>query len=142
LQELNTKNKVIEVVGGLIIQKDKLLIAQRTKNTDHPLKWEFPGGKIKQNESPKDALKRELKEELNIKINSFEFLIDYFYEYKISLKKIHLFFYIINSFQGLMQKNVHQNLKWIEIKDISHYDFLDGDRELINRIKNNEFKIY
>ena len=69
-------------------------------------------------------------------------MIDYFYEYKISLKKIHLFFYIINSFQGLMQKNVHQNLKWIEIKDISDYDFLDGDRELINRINNNEFKIY
>ena len=142
MQEPNTKNKVIKVVGGLIIQEDKLLIAQRKKNTDHPLKWEFPGGKIKQNESPKDALKRELKEELNIKINSFEFLIDYFYEYEISLKKIHLFFYIINSFQGLMQKNVHQNLKWIEIKDISHYDFLDGDRELINRINNNEFKIY
>ena len=142
MQELNTKNKLIKVVGGLIIQEDKLLIAQRKKNTDHPLKWEFPGGKINENESPEDALKRELKEELNIKINSFEFLIDYFYEYEISLKKIHLFFYIINSFQGLMQKNVHQNLKWIEIKDISHYDFLDGDRELINRINNNEFKIY
>ena len=142
MQEPNTINKVIKVVGGLIIQEDKLLIAQRKKNTDHPLKWEFPGGKINENESPEDALKREFKEELDIKINSFEFLIDYFYDYEISLKKIHLFFYIINSFQGLMKKNVHQNLKWIEIKDISHYDFLDGDRELINRINNNEFKIY
>ena len=129
-------------MGGLITQENKLLIAQRKKNTDHPLKWEFPGGKIKHNESPEDALKRELKEELDIKLNRFEFLIDYFYEDEISLKKIHLFFYIINSFQGLMQKNVHQNLKWIKIKDISHYDFLDGDRELINIINNNEFKIY
>ena len=142
MQEPNTKNKVIKVVGGLIIQEDKLLIAQRKKNTDHPLKWEFPGGKIKQNESPEDALKRELKEELDIKINRFEFLIDYFYEYETPLKKIHLFFYAIKTFQGLIQTNVHQNLKWIEIKDISDYDFLDGDRELIKRINNNEFKIY
>lgn len=142
MQEPNTKNKAIKVVGGLIIQEDQLLIAQRRANADHPLKWEFPGGKIKSHESPEQALNRELREELNIKINTFEFLTDYIYEYNILLKKIHLFFYKINSFHGLVEKKVHQRLKWIEIKDISHYDFLEGDKELINRINNNEFKFY
>ena len=40
------RNNIINVVGGLIIKNQKLLICQRTKNKDHGLKWEFPGGKI------------------------------------------------------------------------------------------------
>ena len=55
------KNR-IKVVGGIIIDKNKILIAQRSNQKEHPFKWEFPGGKIQENENPIEALKREIKE--------------------------------------------------------------------------------
>ncbi|MAV82716.1 MAG: hypothetical protein CMI90_04560 [Pelagibacteraceae bacterium] len=59
---------IIKVVGGLIINKGSILIAQRNKNQTHPLKWEFPGGKVRIDEEVKSALEREIKEELSLKI--------------------------------------------------------------------------
>ena len=53
------RNKTINVVGGLIIKNQKLLICQRTKNKDHGLKWEFPGGKIEDKETKEIALTRD-----------------------------------------------------------------------------------
>ena len=54
------------VVAGLIVQDGKLLVCQRTRHQTMPLKWEFPGGKIEEGEQPRDALRRELEEELGI----------------------------------------------------------------------------
>ena len=55
-------------MGGLIVKKNKILICQRSSDNEHPLKWEFPGGKVKNQEEPQQALKRELNEELKITI--------------------------------------------------------------------------
>ena len=52
------KNKIINVVGGLILKKNKILICQRRKDDEHPLKWEFPGGKILIDENAEKALIR------------------------------------------------------------------------------------
>ena len=52
------KNKNLLVVGGLIVKKNKILICQRSSDNEHPLKWEFPGGKVKK----KKCLSRPLKE--------------------------------------------------------------------------------
>ena len=54
------------VVAALIVQDGKLLVCQRTRHQTMPLKWEFPGGKIEEGEQPRDALRRELEEELGI----------------------------------------------------------------------------
>ena len=54
------------VVAGLIVKDGKLLVCQRTRHQTMPLKWEFPGGKIEEGEQPRDALRRELEEELGI----------------------------------------------------------------------------
>ena len=54
------------VVAGLIVKQGKLLVCQRTRHQTMPLKWEFPGGKIEEGEQPRDALRRELEEELGI----------------------------------------------------------------------------
>ena len=56
------ENKNLLVVGGLIVKKNKILICQRSSDNDHPLKWEFPGGKVKTQEEPLQALKREINE--------------------------------------------------------------------------------
>ena len=135
------KNKSLLVVGGLIVKKNKILICQRSSDNEHPLKWEFPGGKVKNQEEPQRALKRELKEELKINIEHPIYLCDYTFEYQDLGKKVSLFFFLINKYSGEISNTVHDQLKWIEIKQLSDYDFLEGDHEVIKKILKNELKI-
>ena len=58
--------KNIYVVGAVIIENGKILCAQRGPSKSLPLKWEFPGGKIEEGESPQEALRREIKEEMHM----------------------------------------------------------------------------
>ena len=135
------KNKNLLVVGGLIVKKNKILICQRSSDNEHPLKWEFPGGKVKKNEKPQQALKRELNEEVKITIEHPIYLCDYMFEYQDLGKKVSLFFFLINEYSGEISNTVHNQLKWIEIKQLSDYDFLEGDHEIIKKILKNDFEI-
>ena len=135
------KNKNLLVVGGLIVKKNKILICQRSSDNEHPLKWEFPGGKVKNQEEPQQALKRELNEELKITIEHPIYLCDYMFEYQDLGKKVSLFFFLINEYSGEISNTVHNQLKWIEIKQLSDYDFLEGDHEIIKKILKNDLEI-
>ena len=139
--EQRTNNLPKVVVGGLIYQNKKILICQRKEEGDHPLKWEFPGGKLKDNENNQEALKRELKEELNIEINEMIFFDEYLYEYKKLSKNLKLVFFQIFQFEGEIQNKVHQQLKWIDISKLGDYDFLEGDLKIINKLMNNDSNI-
>ena len=134
------KIEQIKVVAGLILQNNKLLICQRPNFKDHPLKWEFPGGKIKNDETNEEALIREINEELSINIINYEELISYNFSYKDLNKKVFIYFYLVNNFSGKVLNNFHKELKWIEIKDIREYDFLEGDLKIIDHISSNDFK--
>ena len=134
------KIEQIKVVAGLILQNNKLLICQRPNFKDHPLKWEFPGGKIKNDETNEEALIREINEELSINIINYEELISYNFNYKNLNKKVFIYFYLVNNFSGKVLNNFHKELKWIEIKDIREYDFLEGDLKIIDHISSNDFK--
>ena len=105
------KNENIKVVAGLIFQNNKLLICQRPKFKDHPLKWEFPGGKIKKNETSEDALIREINEELSINIFNYNELISYSFNYSDLGKAVFINFYLIKNFTGKILNNFHNQLK-------------------------------
>ncbi len=141
MHEQRTNNSLKVVVGGLIFQNKKILICQRKEEGDHPLKWEFPGGKLKDNENNQEALKRELKEELSIEINEIFFFDEYMYEYKNLSKNLKLVFFQIFQFEGEIQNKVHQQLKWIDISKLGDYDFLEGDLKIIEKLINNDFDI-
>jgi len=130
--------KYLKVVAAVISQEDKILIARRKKGKHLELKWEYPGGKLENNEKEDDALKRELKEELNIEIIEMSFFDEYLYEYKELSKKLKLVFYHIFQFEGEMQNLVHHQLKWIDISNLSDYDFLEGDHKIINKLIQND----
>ena len=136
--EQKINNQPTTVVGGLIYQNKKILICQRKKEGDHSLKWEFPGGKLNNFEENQEALKRELKEELNIEIIKMSFFDEYLYEYKELSKKLKLVFYQIFQFEGEMQNLVHHQLKWIDISNLSDYDFLEGDQKIIDKLIQND----
>ena len=139
--EQKTNNLPKVVVGGLIYQNEKILICQRKEEGDHPLKWEFPGGKLIGAENSQEALKRELKEELSIEINEMIFFDEYLYEYKKLSKILKLVFFQIFQFEGEIQNKVHQQLKWIDISKLGDYDFLEGDLKIINKLTNNDSNI-
>jgi len=141
LLEQKTNNLPKVVVGGLIFQNKKILICQRKKKGDHPSKWEFPGGKLKDNENYQEALKRELKEELTIEINEMFFFDEYFYEYKKLSKNLKIVFFQIFQFEGEIQNKVHQQFKWIDISKLGDYDFLEGDLKIINKLMKHDFNI-
>ena len=141
MPERNINNQLKIVVGGLIHQNQKILICQRKEEDDHPLKWEFPGGKLKDNENNEEALRRELKEELNLEIVEMSFFDEYLYEYEKLSKKLKLIFFQIFKFEGQIQNKVHQQLKWIDISNLSDYDFLEGDLKIINKLINNDSSI-
>ena len=136
--EQRTNNLPKIVVGGLVYQNEKILICQRKEEGDHPLKWEFPGGKLKDSENNKEALKRELKEELSIEVNEMIFFDEYLYEYKKLSKNLKLVFFQIFQFEGEIQNKVHQQMKWIDISKLGDYDFLEGDLKIINKLMNND----
>jgi 8-oxo-dGTP diphosphatase len=138
LLEQKINNQPTTVVGGIIYQNKKILICQRKEVGDHPLKWEFPGGKVRDFEENQEALRRELKEELNIEIIEMSFFDEYLYEYKELSKKLKLVFYHILQFEGEVQNLVHHQLKWIDISNLSDYDFLEGDHKIINKLIQND----
>tara|TARA_B110000014_G_scaffold225136_1_gene183718 strand:- start:127 stop:504 length:378 start_codon:yes stop_codon:yes gene_type:complete len=121
---------LINVVAAIIIKDNLYFIAQRNKNKHLGLKWEFPGGKVDINESNEEALLREIKEELNIIIQI---------EKKIAKKKyndkkinIVLHYYICHIKNGIIRLNEHENSKWLTKKNLSKYDFVTGDRDILS----------
>jgi 8-oxo-dGTP diphosphatase len=140
LLEQRTNNSPKIVVGGIIYQNKKILICQRKEEGDHPLKWEFPGGKLKDNENKQEALKRELKEELNIYVKESKFFDSYYFRYKRKSQTIYLYFFLVSKFEGIIKNLVHKKMKWIDIADIKNYDFLEGDQKIISNLYKYKFE--
>ena len=73
---------MLNVVCAIIYVGNKILVTQRSKNMNLPLKWEFPGGKLEINESEIKCIERELKEELNIEIKVIKRLSNSIHDYE------------------------------------------------------------
>ena len=119
-----------DVVAAIIIKDDKFFIAQRNKNKHMGLSWEFPGGKVEEGESFEIALKREIKEELNIEIDVKDKLGEEIYQdEKINVK---LHYFICSILQGKICLNEHEDSAWISKDEFLNYDFAEGDRDIIS----------
>lgn len=118
------------VVAALIWKDGKLLICQRTKHQVMPLKWEFPGGKIEEGEQPRDALRRELDEELGIAavIGDEVKRIRHVYPNGSSVE---LRFYGVHEFSGEMENRIFREIQWAEPSELPKFDFLEADLTLV-----------
>ena len=122
-----------QVVAAIIVRDGQILICQRTRHQLMPLKWEFPGGKIEPDEHPVDALHRELEEELGIraKIGPQVATVQHTYSNGTS---VGLRFYLVQQFEGEVQNRIFRDVLWVSRKDLSSYDFLEADVELVKDI--------
>jgi 8-oxo-dGTP diphosphatase len=121
------------VVAALIVRGGKILICQRTKHQTMPLKWEFPGGKIEEGEQPRDALRRELDEELGIDATVGNEVARIRHEYK-SGNSVELRFYVVHEFRGELENRIFKDMQWIERKDLPSFDFLEADLKLVSDV--------
>ena len=120
-----------QVVAALIVKGGKILICQRTKHQTMPLKWEFPGGKIEEGEQPRDALRRELDEELGIDATIGDEVARIRHEYK-SGNSVELRFYVVYEFRGELENRIFKDMQWVERKNLPSFDFLEADLKLVS----------
>lgn len=120
-----------QVVAALIVKGGKILICQRTKHQTMPLKWEFPGGKIEEGEQPRDALRRELDEELGIEATIGDEVARMRHEYK-SGNSVELRFYVVYEFRGELENRIFKDMQWVERKNLPSFDFLEADLKLVS----------
>jgi 8-oxo-dGTP diphosphatase len=119
------------VVAALIVENGKLLVCQRTRHQTMPLKWEFPGGKIEEGEQPRDALRRELDEELGITATIGDELARIQHEYPNG-GMVELRFFIVREYRGEIENRIFKDMQWSLPKDLPKYDFLEADLTLVN----------
>lgn len=124
--------KTINVVAAIIKDGDKIFATQRGYG-EFKDGWEFPGGKIEENETAEKALIREIKEELNttIKIEQYFDSVEYDYpNFHLSMKC-----YICSIVEGELILLEHESAKWLHKDDIDSVDWLPADLSLIAKLK-------
>ena len=120
------------VVVAIIKKNNQYLIVKRNRNKHLGLKWEFPGGKVHDNETFEEALSREIKEELNITINMHEKIAEE--KYKDEKIDIVLHYFLCSQKSGTIKLNEHEDLAWVEKKDFDKYDFAEGDGNILSSL--------
>ena len=125
---------MLKVVAALIMKDRKILIAKRsTGNKDVIGKWEFPGGKVEENETEKQAIEREIKEEFDILVRAEKFITNVISKDKKS--EIDLKLYLCKYIDGKIKLNDHSDYKWVNKYGILDYDLADLDVELVKKME-------
>jgi len=123
--------KQIEVVAAIIRREDKIFATQRGYGEWKDW-WEFPGGKMEAGETPEEALKREIREELSTEINVDEFLCTVEYDYPAFHLKMHC--YLCSLLTEALHLNEHEAAKWLTKDDLNSVKWLPADLEVIKEL--------
>ena len=126
--------KKIEVVAGIIFFQDHILCVQRPKNKLQYIseKFEFPGGKIEKGETQKEALQRELFEELNITINIKSFYLTIVHEYPDFELTMHSFICEVENKELTLNEHISQ--EWLTAKELKKLDWAAADIPIVNKL--------
>jgi 8-oxo-dGTP diphosphatase len=129
---VNLQSTMIPVAAGILIRDEQILICQRHRSDPYGLQWEFPGGKVRGDESFEQALARELQEELDIRVEvGLEvFRLQHLYPDRF----VEVAFFRVDSFSGEPRNLVFEEIAWVRRGEILGYRFLEADLELVARI--------
>lgn len=120
---------MINVTCAIIFFDNQILVTQRSEKMKLPLKWEFPGGKLEENESEIDCIKREIKEELNIEIEVLKSLSNSIYDY--GTFKINLIPFISNYVSGEIVLSEHKDYKLLNKFELLNLDWAEADLPIV-----------
>jgi 8-oxo-dGTP diphosphatase len=120
-------------VVAAVIERDGLVLICQRKGGRHAHKWEFPGGKVEPGEEPRDALARELREELAIEARIGEELHRTETRYGKG-PVIRLKFFRVTDFSGEPENLQFERIEWAVRRTLPDYDFLEGDLEFVRQL--------
>lgn len=124
--------KKIEVVAAIIEKEGRIFATQRGYG-DFKGGWEFPGGKVEEGEELKEALVREIKEELNILINVKDLLITVYHQYPKFHITMHCFMSSIE--EGNIELLEHEDAKWLAHDELDSVEWLEADIDVVEKLK-------
>tara|TARA_B100001250_G_scaffold5948_1_gene4998 strand:+ start:3608 stop:4042 length:435 start_codon:yes stop_codon:yes gene_type:complete len=129
------KNNLTQVVVGVLKDSsNKVLMSTRRHKNDFPDHLEFPGGKKEAHETPRMALKRELKEELSIYIEDFQAMESYKYQYDSF--EVELYPFLIKSYKGNPIANENEQIIWVNLQDLCRVKVIPGSKSIVERLTN------
>ena len=122
----------IDVVAAIIKRGGYYLLAKRNKDKYMGLKWEFPGGKVEHNETFKEALSREILEELNVNIQIHKKVAEE--RYQDEEINIVLHYYMCSLIDNDIVLSEHEAIEWVKKQDFLKYEFVPGDGDITSLI--------
>lgn len=120
---------MINVTCAIIIVDNKILVTQRSEKMKLPLKWEFPGGKLEEDENEMECIKREIKEEINIEIDVFKKLSNSVHDY--GAFEINLIPFIANYISGRIELLEHKDYKLLNKSELKGLDWAEADKPIV-----------
>jgi 8-oxo-dGTP diphosphatase len=126
----------ILVAAGILKDGERILICQRHRSDAYGLQWEFPGGKVKDGEGWKAALRRELAEELAIQAEIGDEVFRVRHRYPD--RYVEVAFFAVPSYRGEVRNQVFEAIAWAPRGSLGGYAFLAADLELVERLARGE----
>jgi 8-oxo-dGTP diphosphatase len=120
------------VTAGILFKGAKVFIARRKPAGIMPGKWEFPGGKVEDGETPEEGLERELEEELEIDAVVGDCLGENVHHYDFGTVK--LLFYRVHWDGGEISSKDHDEYGWVPLDELSNYDFVPADWPFVKEL--------
>jgi 8-oxo-dGTP diphosphatase len=130
---------MIRVTAAILVHNERILIAQRRDPDNLAGKWEFPGGKIENNETPQQCLIREMKEEFDIDVAIGEFFDESVYHYESG--KIQLLAYHTTWKSGRFSLKAHAAMRWVSLNQMQEIEFAPADIPIAQKLQHRTIPI-
>ena len=126
--------KLVLVAACALIDADgRVLLTERPAGKSMAGLWEFPGGKIEAGEQPRDALRRELNEELGIDATIGDEVACLRHDYN-NRSAVELRFYSVREYKGEIENRIFKDMRWATRSDLPSFDFLEADLQLVKEL--------
>jgi 8-oxo-dGTP diphosphatase len=123
-----------QTISIAIVQnkQKKILISRRQQGQHLAGKWEFPGGKVEENEPLEQAMIRELKEEVGLTATEFQLFDSLNFQYDALSLTLH--FYLVTDFSGEAHSLEGQEIRWVKVSELIEYDFPKANLTVLNKL--------
>jgi len=130
------KRKTLRVVAAVVEQDGRYLITQRRPNAVLPMLWEFPGGKVEDGETQEDALRREMRERLDVGVDVGQLIS--FVSHRYEHYTVDLYLYDCTLHHEELERKAVNDFRWVTSHEFDQYQFTPADEASMNKLLGEE----